>query len=117
MPTRAPRALPALVIICALCGAAARAQSLGLDRSRGHTRLVGADTVVFYGVSVTDADIVMRDGKSLEKTGVKPDEVILPTARGMAAGHDPVLAYAASLVGLALDPAKSGSFFPVEWKR
>jgi hypothetical protein len=34
----------------------------------------------------------------------------------MRLNHDPVLAYAASLVGIKLDPKKAGELFPVEWK-
>jgi C-terminal processing protease CtpA/Prc len=73
------------------------------------------DIAVFYGASVTDADLVMIDGKSLEKTGVTPDEVVLPTAEDLAAGRDPVLARAGELVGLKLDPAQAGKMFPFEW--
>jgi C-terminal processing protease CtpA/Prc len=84
-------------------------------RSRDHPHQLGADIVVFYAASVTDADIVMADGKSLEKIGVTPDEVRLPAAEDLAARRDPVLSYAASLVGVKLDPVKAGSLFPVEW--
>ncbi|MGA2095947.1 MAG: S41 family peptidase [Candidatus Acidiferrum sp.] len=34
------------------------------------------DIAVFYSASVTEANLLMTDGKSLEKTGVTPDEVI-----------------------------------------
>ena len=86
-------------------------------RSRDYPRQTGTDVVVFYGASITDADVVMTDGKSLEKVGVAPDEVRLPTPQDMAAGRDPVLAYAASLVGLKLEPERAGAMFPVEWKK
>lgn len=86
-------------------------------RSRGYSRQAGTDIVVMYGASITDADVVMKDGKSLEKVGVTPDEVRLPTPQDMAAGRDPVLAYAASLVGLKLEPERAGAMFPVEWKK
>jgi carboxyl-terminal processing protease len=86
-------------------------------RSKSIGRRLGADTVIFYGVSVTDADLVMGDGKSLEKNGVSPDELRLPTAEDVASGRDPVLAYAASLAGVALEPAKAGAMFPVEWRK
>jgi C-terminal peptidase prc len=78
---------------------------------------VGADTAVFYGLSVTDADLIMRDGKSLEHTGVTPDEIILPPAADLAAGLDPVLSRAAKIVSVDLDPKKAGALFPVEWRK
>ena len=78
---------------------------------------MGQDTVIFYGASVTDADIVMTDGKSLERVGVIPDELKLPRPSDLAAKHDPVLAYAASLAGLTISPEKAGGLFPVVWKK
>lgn len=86
-------------------------------RSKHYTHRTGVDVIVLYGVSVTDADIVMSDGKSLEKTGVTPDEVRLPTAPDLAAKRDPVLAYAISLVGGKMTPEEAGKLFPLEWRR
>ncbi len=84
-------------------------------RSRFHGHQMGMDVAVFYGVMVTDADVIMADGKSLERTGVVPDEVILPTAKDLASKQDPVLSRAAELVGAKLDPVKAGAMFPREW--
>ena len=78
---------------------------------------VGIDVVVFFGVSVTVSDLIMSDGNSLEHQGVMPDEVKLPTAEDMAANRDTVLAYAASLGGITLDPLEAGKFFPLEIKK
>ena len=84
-----------------------------VSRQRPHQ--IGIDVVSIYHSSVTEADAIMSDGKSLERVGVTPDEPVLPTAADMAALRDPVMARAAELVGFKLDPAKAGSLFPVEW--
>jgi C-terminal processing protease CtpA/Prc len=84
-------------------------------RSRFYGHQMGMDYAVFYGVTVTDADVIMSDGKSLERGGVTPDEEVLPTAKEMAAHLDPVLSRAAALLGVKLDPAKAGEMFPQEW--
>lgn len=85
-------------------------------RSRYHSHGYGSGTSVFYGVSITNADLIMRDGKSLESAGVVPDELLLPSPEDMAAGLDPVLARAAEIAGFELDPKKAGEMFPVEWE-
>lgn len=85
-------------------------------RSRLYPHQIGLETVIFYGVSVTDADIIMGDGKSLEGTGVSPDEVLLPTAEDLRSQKDPVLARAVAIAGGTLDPVDAGKMFPFKWK-
>ncbi|HEX8179446.1 MAG TPA: S41 family peptidase [Pyrinomonadaceae bacterium] len=81
-------------------------------RARQYSHEVGITTAAFFGASVTNSDVRMSDGKSLEHTGVTPDEIKLPTGADLAAKSDPVLAYAASKAGVTLDPAKAGALFP-----
>ena len=85
-------------------------------RSQGYYYEMGGLTTVSYGASVTDADLIMADGKSLEHTGVMPDDLIIPSGADLAAKRDPVLARAAALVGVELTAEKAGAIFPIEWK-
>ena len=94
------------------------------DRSSGsvmeakrYSYQMGTDVMVFYGASITEADLIMTDGKSLEHTGVTPDEVVLPSAADLASGRDPVLTHAAALLGVKLTPEDAGKMFPFEWPK
>jgi C-terminal processing protease CtpA/Prc len=93
------------------------------DRSSGkvmESRVYRHETEAMQGVFqfavlITDADLIMSDGKSLENTGVVPDERVIPVASDLAAGRDPALAHAAELVGINLSPEEAGKLFPFEW--
>lgn len=90
-------------------GAVMRAKAIGHE--------IGMDIKVFYGDVITINDSIMSDGKSLEKVGVTPDELILPTGADLAASHDPVIARAAELLGFKISPEEAGALFPIEWKK
>ena len=77
----------------------------------------GADNNLYFGATVTIADLIMTDGKSLEKTGVTPDEIVLPTGKDIADSKDPVLSYVAKLCGVELTPDKAGALFPYQWAK
>jgi carboxyl-terminal processing protease len=85
-------------------------------RGKSYDHQFGQDLLFYYGMVVTDADLIDPDGNSLEHVGVAPDELMLPTADDLAAGRDPVLAHAAKIAGLALTPEKAGAMFPIEWR-
>jgi C-terminal processing protease CtpA/Prc len=58
----------------------------------------------------------MTDGKSLEKVGVTPDELLLPSAQDITDGKDPVLSHALQTAGLNIDPTAAGKLFAFEWR-
>jgi C-terminal processing protease CtpA/Prc len=71
----------------------------------------GSQVILTYGASITSADVLMKDGLSLERVGVTPDSILLPTADDMASGRDPVMSHAAQLAGVALDPVAAAKLF------
>jgi carboxyl-terminal processing protease len=85
--------------------------------SQFHTLDSGIGSMLIGGASVTMADLLMSDGQSLEKIGVTPDEVMLPAGADLAAGKDPVLAYAAKAAGVNMTAETAGKLFPYEWPK
>jgi C-terminal processing protease CtpA/Prc len=85
-------------------------------RSRVYPHQMGLDTIIVYAANVTDADIIMSDGVSLEGAGVTPNLVLLPSGADLRARRDPVLAGAAALLGLKLDAGEAGKLFPFKWR-
>lgn len=97
-------------------GAVIGDQSSGsVMEAKHYDEKMGADTVIFYGASITEWDLLMSDGKSLEHLGVTPDELVLPSAHDIATGRDPALAYAAQTLGVKITAEAAGKAFQYEW--
>jgi C-terminal processing protease CtpA/Prc len=66
--------------------------------------------IIKVGMSVTVADVKMRDGSRLENVGVIPDQILQPSAIALAKKMDAVLAYAAVQFGVEVSPEKAGTY-------
>lgn len=66
--------------------------------------------IIQVGMSVTVADVIMRDGSRLENVGVMPDELLQPSGIALAQKTDPVLAYVADKMGAATTPEQAGTY-------
>ena len=75
---------------------------------------IGQDSVIGFATSITIADLIMKDGKSLEKIGVTPDTLVVPTGSDLANRRDPVLAAALASVGVTISAEDAGKMFPPE---
>lgn len=92
-------------------------QSAGaVMQSRGVPMQMGVNTIVPYGMNLTNADVIMTDGISLEHIGVTPQLPMLLTGADLAAGRDPVLAAAFKLFGQEVKAEETGKYFPFNWK-
>jgi C-terminal processing protease CtpA/Prc len=65
-----------------------------------------------YGAEISTANLIMKDGASVEHVGVEPDEVLLPSPEDLVLGRDPVLSKAADMLGVPLTPEQAGTAFP-----
>jgi C-terminal processing protease CtpA/Prc len=86
-------------------------------QSKIHVKQYETETYFVFATSITDADIIMTDGKSLERVGVTPDEKLLANGMALATQQDPVLAIAAARAGVKMDPKTAGAMFPIEWEK
>ncbi|MBP9665347.1 MAG: PDZ domain-containing protein [Pyrinomonadaceae bacterium] len=86
-------------------------------QSRHFQEQMGTMNVVPFAISVTNADLLMADGKSLEHIGVIPDEVIVPAASDIAAGRDPVLKRAFELQGGQISADDAAHLTKYYWKK
>jgi len=76
---------------------------------------MGVDTIVPFGMSLTEADVIMKDGKSIEHIGVMPQTVIIPTGDDLAQQRDPVISAALKLLGQDVASDQTGKMFPYKW--
>lgn len=88
-------------------GAVMTSYQVQLQENRG---VPGYETISVFGMNVTVADLIMSDGNRLEKVGVIPDHPIGPTGNSLLNGNDPVLAFAANLLGSKISPSDAGKF-------
>ncbi len=72
---------------------------------------VGVDTIVPYAIEISTGRVVFPDGEELEKKGVTPDVMCLPTQQELASGRDVCLEKARilALAKLGSGNAKPGN--------
>ena len=77
---------------------------------------MGVNSVIPYGMNLTNADVLMADGKSIEHVGVTPQVAMLTTGADLASQRDPVLAASLQLLGQTISPEQAGKLFPFVWE-
>lgn len=89
-------------------GAVMTSYGIPLSISRG---VPGYETISFYSVSVTIADLIMKDGNRLEGIGVIPDKAVGPSKIALNKRFDPILSYAALLLGTEISQEDAGKLY------
>jgi C-terminal peptidase prc len=77
---------------------------------------MGVDSLLLYAMSMTNADVIMTDGKSLEHTGVAPQIKLIPSPESLAMQRDPVLTAAFKLFEQDVAPEVTGAFSQYKWQ-
>jgi len=85
-------------------------------QARSIVNTMGVNTQIAYGESISDAEVILPDGKSIEKVGVIPDIPVLPTAEDLGYERDPALAAAFKYLGVEVTSADAGKLFPIDWQ-
>jgi len=80
--------------------------------SRCYRLTAGSVIALIYGLCITGRDLVLTDGTRLEKRGVLPDEIVIPSGADLAAGRDPALARALERLGHPVTAAEAGRLLP-----
>ncbi|REJ78402.1 MAG: hypothetical protein DWQ47_02815 [Acidobacteria bacterium] len=78
---------------------------IGSSIRRGSGELM---TLTVFSMNVTVGDLIMTDGKRLEKVGVTPDVAIGPSGFALSNGDDPILAHAVRDFGGEMTDAEAG---------
>jgi carboxyl-terminal processing protease len=71
--------------------------SARVNSSEYFAEAMGNDRIVPFGVQISTGKVVMSDGSELEKIGVTPDLLCLPSGDDLREGRDPCLLKALSL--------------------
>jgi C-terminal processing protease CtpA/Prc len=79
--------------------------------SRTYSHEVGFGRVMDYALQVSELDVTMADGQRLEKVGVTPDHLVVPSGSDLAAYRDPQLARALALAGYQTSPEEAARLF------
>lgn len=82
------------------------------DHSSGMLMEAGLFPHQGYGAEISIANLIMKDGASVEHVGVEPDVIVLPSPDDLAQERDPVLSKAADMLGVSLTPELAGKAFP-----
>lgn len=88
-------------------GAVMTSNFITMANSRG---VPGYETLSLFAMNITVADLIMSDGNRLENVGVIPDRPVGPTGKALFDKSDPVLAYAAELLGVEISDQDAGKF-------
>lgn len=89
-------------------GAVMTSNFITMANSRG---VPGYETLSFFAVNLTVADLIMSDGNRLENVGVIPDYRVGPAAKALFEKSDPILAFSAKLFGANITAEDAGKFY------